>query len=188
MCDIQVCQGTWMFWMGSVHVCAVNSVQWKPIRLQSCVGPHKLIFSILSLQVQLWGLPGHSWLASVPDCSASSGGHCVRFGFGWAGWRLEGPGGFQLQGHPQLPPKHRCGLLYNLRYCVGYLVKKNITESLFLSLLQCTVTQDGWCLALWRADLVSACRDGFISMRDILSKRYEHPIIHTFWFVRVQNM
>ncbi len=32
--------------MGSVHVCAVNSVQWKRIWLQSCVGPHKLIFSI----------------------------------------------------------------------------------------------------------------------------------------------
>lgn len=181
VCDIRVYRGC-DFWMG-IH--AVDSVSWKHSWLQSCVWPYKLIFSILSVQVQLWGLPGHSWLASVPDCSASSGGHRVRFGFGWTGWRIERPGGLQLQGHPQLPPKYRWGFPYNLGYCVLYLLRSlhllllSLLTLASLSLLQCTVMQAGWCLALLRIEHVSACRDGFISMRVIPSKRYERTPYNT---------
>lgn len=59
------------------------------------------------IQIQLRGLQGHCRLAAGPDRCPTHSRHRVWLGPRRAGWHVKGPGGLQLQGHPQLSTEHR---------------------------------------------------------------------------------
>lgn len=59
------------------------------------------------IQLQLRGMQGHCWLAARPDRHPTHCGHCVRLRARRARWPVKGPGGLQLQRHPQLSAEHR---------------------------------------------------------------------------------
>lgn len=76
---------------------------------QSCA---LTIYSIVTaspvMQLHLWGVQGHCWLADGPDRRPAQGGHRVWLRARRSGWHVEGPGHLQLQGHPQLSTEHWC--------------------------------------------------------------------------------
>lgn len=59
------------------------------------------------IQLQLRGMQDHCWLAARPDRHPTHCGHCVRLRARRARWPVKGPGGLQLQRHPQLSAEHR---------------------------------------------------------------------------------
>lgn len=157
------------FFALSQHVQIIMSHWLEPILILTS---DLLLFALFHVQLYLWGVQGHCRLASGPDRRPTYGGHRVRVRPRRAGWHVKGPGGLQLQGHPQLPPEHRwVDASTHISVCrLLRLTRLTLTNRLCFS-LQCMDMQDGWCLAHWRDGHVFACRGASTCMRAIQSRR-----------------